>query len=57
MESFLFKADVNRGFSLGSGQLFMDPKGIVEAADRLLTRMRRGNIVSVKVALINRGAV
>lgn len=55
MESFLFKATVTHGFSLGGRQLFMCPKTIVEAADRLMVRMHRGSIVSIKVARIIRG--
>lgn len=55
MESFLFKASVTHGFSLGGRQLFTCPKTIVEAADRLMVRMHRGSIVSIKVARINRG--
>lgn len=50
MESYLFKADVETGFSLGGSQLFVDPKTVVAAADRLMHRMRHGNIVRVKVA-------
>ena len=49
MESFLFKADVNHGFSLGGGQLYLSPATIVGAADRLMSRMHRGNIKQIKV--------
>jgi hypothetical protein len=49
MESFLFKADIDYGISLGGQQLFMSPTAIMTAADRLISRMRKGTIKRVVV--------
>lgn len=49
MESYLFKADVRTGCTVCNVQLFDIPGLVVDASERLITRMRRGNIQRVVV--------